>query len=559
MKRIAFIVLPLLIATVVSFGQPNRRPNIILMMADDMGYSDIGCYGSEIQTPRLDSLAKDGVRFTQFYNTARCCPTRATLLTGLYAHQAGIGHMMSDRGYDAYRGDLSANAVTIAEVLRGAGYATFMSGKWHVTRHIKPSGPKYNWPKQRGFDRFFGTIHGAGSLFDPNSLTMENTQIAPWDGFYYTEAISDVASRFIREHHETEPEQPFFLYVAYTSPHWPMHAWEKDIAKYRGRYNQGWDKLRQERYERMVDMGLIDPRWKLAPRDPKSPSWSEAELKPWEARCMEVYAAMVDNMDQGIGRIVDTLDAVGELENTLILFLADNGGCAENQGRRANFERHNPDLSQLRPMAPGALQFDMVPKVTRDGRPVRQGRGVMPGPADTYIAYGLSWANASNTPFREYKHWVHEGGISSPLIAHWPKGISAARRGRLESQPAHLIDLMATCVDLAGARYPKRYKGNEIQPMEGVSLVPGFEGASLGREAPLFFEHEGNMAVRRGRWKLVKRHGRDWELFNMEQDRTEQHDLSEDHPEVVTSLEAAWDAWAERVAVEPWPIRKNRS
>ena len=310
----------------------RRRPNIILIMADDMGYSDIGCYGGEIRTPNLDGLAAGGLRFTQFYNTARCCPTRASLMSGLYQHQAGVGHMMADKGYDSYRGDLSGRCVTIAEVLGGAGYGTYMSGKWHVTRHRGPEGPKYNWPLQRGFDRFFGTIHGAGSFYDPCSLTRDNTQIPPGsDNFYYTNAISDNAATFIREHNG---DNPFFMYVAYTAPHWPMHALPQDIAKYKGRYAGGWDALRAERHKRMMEMGIVDEKWKLTPRDEAVPPWAEAADKQWFERRMEVYAAMVDCLDQGVGRIVAELKKCGHFEDTLIFFLADNGGCAEEYGSR---------------------------------------------------------------------------------------------------------------------------------------------------------------------------------------------------------------------------------
>ena len=525
------------------------KPNIILIMADDMGYSDIGCYGGEISTPSLDRLAAGGLRFTQFYNTARCCPTRASLLTGLYQHQAGVGHMVSDRGLDGYRGDLNNRCVTIAEVLKQAGYATYMSGKWHVTKHRGPDGPKYNWPRQRGFDRFFGTIHGAGSFYDPCSLTRDNTQIPPGsDDFYYTNAISDNAVKFIREHNS---DNPFFMYVAYTAPHWPMHALPRDIAKYKGRYARGWDALRAERLKRMVKMGLIDPEWKLTARDPRVPPWEQAENKQWHQRRMEVYAAMVDCLDQGIGRIVSELRKADDFENTLIFFLADNGGCAEEYGSRGPIK---PDPSKeipLKPMDKNALQRDMQPKVTRDGRPVRTGEGVMPGPADTYIAYGRPWANASNTPFRLYKHWVHEGGIATPLIVHWPRRIKA--RGKLRHQPGHLVDIMATCVDIAGARYPSEYKGNKIIPLEGRSLVPAFDNKGIEREA-IYWEHEGNRAIRVGKWKLVAKGKKGpWELYDLDADRTETDNLAAVHPDRVKQMAAMWQHWAERANVLPWP------
>ncbi len=532
------------------FAGQNKRPNIVLIMADDMGYSDIGCYGGEIHTPNLDALAAGGIRFTQFYNTARCCPTRASLMTGLYPHQAGVGHMMDDKGYDAYRGDLNNRCMTIAEVLKQAGYSTYMAGKWHVTRFRGPEGPKHNWPRQRGFDRFFGTIHGAGSYYDPCSLTRDNTQIPPGDNFYYTDAIRDNAVKFVREH---DSDSPFFMYVAFTAPHWPMHALPEDMAKYKGRYAEGWDALRAERHARMIEMGIVEKKWTITPRDPSVPPWEEAEDKEWYQRRMEVYAAMVDRLDQGVGRIVEELKRKGDFDNTLIFFLADNGGCAEEYGSQGPIKPDPSENIPLRPMEKDALQPDMQPKVTRDGRPVRTGHGVMPGPADTYISYGKPWANASNTPFRLYKHWVHEGGISTPLIAHWPAQIKD--RGKLRRQPGHLIDIMATCVDVAGAKYPVEYKGNRIIPMEGKSLFPAFDDKSIEREA-IYWEHEGNRAVRQGKWKLVSKHPDKWELYDLEADRTELNNLAEQYPEKVGQLKALYESWAARCGVQPWPVNK---
>ena len=538
------------------------RPNIILIMCDDVGYSDMGCYGSEINTPNIDALAQGGVRFTQFYNTARCCPTRAALMTGLYSHQAGIGHMMDDHSAkvgSAYTGELSKNAVTIAEALRTAGYSTYMTGKWHVTKVTNPkdAANKHNWPLQRGFDRFYGTIHGAGSFFDPNTLTRDNTFISPFDDaeyqpkeFYYTDAINDHAARFVTEHAKRSPEKPFFMYMAHTAAHWPMHAKEADIAKYKGRYDAGYDAIRAARVEKMKRLGLLDERWKVSPQ---AGDWSKVDNKAWESRCMEVFAAMLDCMDQGIGRLVETLKKNGQYENTLILFLQDNGGCAEGMGRNGPF-KPRADVPTLAPLAKDYLQPDMIPKQTRDGYPMRQGSGVMPGGADTYIGYGQAWANVSNTPFREYKHWEHEGGISTPLIAHWPKGIAESRNGKLEAQPSHLIDIMATCVDLGGGAYPKELNGNAIQPMEGVSLKPAFQGEPLNRPQPIFWEHEGNRAIRIGDWKLVSKHRGGWELYDMTTDRTEMNNLAATQLDRVKDMSAQWDAWAKRVGVAPWPL-----
>ena len=558
-------LLPSLIAlaTLISSSlSAAPRPNIIVIMADDVGYSDIGCFGSEIETPNLDALASGGLRFTQFYNTARCCPTRASLLTGLYAHQAGIGHMVdawSQKVGEAYAGDLSKRAVTIAEALKPAGYATYMTGKWHVTNMTAPQNDadKHNWPLQRGFDRFYGTIHGAGSFFDPNTLVRDNTFISPFADaeykpreFYYTDAINDQASRFITEHHARNPGQPFFLYMAHTAAHWPMHAKESDIAKYKGRYDTGYDATRSARLDKMKRLGLLDPQWQVTPQ---AGDWSSVENKAWESRCMEVFAAMIDCMDQGIGRVIETLKKSGQFDNTLILFLQDNGGCAEGMGRAGPF-KPRADKPSLPALANDYLQPDMIPKQTRDGFPMRQGQGVMPGGADTYIGYGKAWANVSNTPFREYKHWEHEGGISTPLIAHWPRGIANERHGKLDAQPGHLIDLMATCVDIAGASYPTEFKGHAIQPMEGISLAPAFEGKTLARTQPIFWEHEGNRAIRIGEWKLVSMHPKAWELYQIPTDRTEMRDLASAQPDRVKAMASQWEAWAKRVGVRPWPL-----
>ncbi|MEM9017165.1 MAG: arylsulfatase [Verrucomicrobiota bacterium] len=555
----------------------EERPNIVLIMSDDMGWSDIGCYGGEIETPVLDALAKDGLRFTQFYNTGRCCPTRASLLTGLYAHQAGIGHMMEDKGFLAYRGDLNRESVTIAEALRPAGYRSYLSGKWHVTpyRAKELENPDTsNWPLQRGFDRFYGTIHGAGSLFDPNSLTRDNTYItpendpeyAPEGTWYYTDAISDNAVRYIHDHATHHPDQPFFAYVSYTAAHWPMHALPEDIAKYDGKYDSGYSPTREARVARLKEMGLLPELWEVTPQ---VGDWDKVELKEWEAACMEVYAAMVDNMDQGIGRIVEALKETGQFENTLILYLQDNGGCAETFGRKESVGPvERPDQPTLPPMGPDELQTEMVPPQSRDGYPLRRGPGVMPGPyPETEIGYGENWANVSNTPFRLYKHYVHEGGISTPLVAHWPNGIAKkgavlrpTDEGLLYDSPSHLIDLMATALDLAGASYPEKKDGVSIIALEGISLRPAFEGSALERGSPIFFEHEGNRAVRDGKWKLVAKGEKGaWELYDMEADRTEMNNLVESEPEIATGMISQYEAWASHVGAQPFSsIRKKK-
>jgi arylsulfatase len=554
------ILLYLLLALCATAAAP--RPNIILIMGDDMGISDLGCYGSEIDTPNLDRLAQGGLRFTQFYNTARCCPTRASLLSGLYPHQAGVGHMMNDRGHDGYRGEINRNCLTIAEALKTAGYGTYMAGKWHITKQIAADGPKDNWPRQRGFDRFYGTIHGAGSLWDPNTLTRDNTQLAPDNDpeylperrWFYTDAIGDQSSRYIREHVEAHPGKPFFSYVSFTAAHWPMHAREGTIKKYKGKYDAGYAAIREARFAKMKQLGIIGKDSELSPQ---AYEWGKVAEGDWEVRNMEVYAAMVDEMDQAIGQIIATVEKAGQLDNTLIFFLQDNGGCAEGYGRRAN-DSTGPraDKPSLAPMAKGELQMHMQPKQTRDGFPMRTGPGVMAGPADTYIGYGEGWANVSNTPFREYKHWVHEGGISTPLIAYWPSGI--ARGGELEHQPGHLIDIMATAVELGGVNYPAERDGHKLKPLEGRSLDVAFKGGEIDREA-IFWEHEGNCAIRKGEWKLVRKEKKDWELYNIASDRSELHDLAADKPGLVEKLAAEFQAYAERADVSPvgtWSGRK---
>ena len=512
-------------------AQATRRPNIVVMMADDMGFSDIGCYGSEIRTPHLDSLAKAGLRFTQFYNGARCCPTRAALMTGLYAHQAGVGHMVDTaKSLPGYTGDLSTNCVTIAQVLRASGYRTMMTGKWHVT---PVSNDQKNWPLQRGFERYYGTITGAGSFYDPGTLTSGNEAVTPGSpDFYYTDAIAKNTEKFLDE--LGQGPDPFFAYVAFTAPHWPMHAPESEIAKYKGRYAKGWDALRTERHKRMIDLGVVDKSWPLTDRDDSVPKWENEQHKEWMQRRMEVYAAMVDRLDQAVGRILAKLKALNQLENTLILFLADNGGCAE----------------ELK-VGPGNPRS--VPKMTRDGRPVRHGNdpSIMPGKDDDYQSYGLPWANVSNTPFRRYKHWVHEGGISSPLIAHWPKGITKGQ-GSWVHEPAHLIDVMATCVDLGQAKYPATHNAQAITPMEGRTLAPLLAGAKTMPQRALYWEHEGNRAMREGDWKIVSQHPRGWELYNIRRDRSERQNLAAAQPERLQTMTAKWEAWASRAQVVPW-------
>jgi len=497
---VAPLVRPLLSAT-------KKRPNIVLIMADDMGFSDLGCYGSEIATPNLDSLARKGIRFTHFYNTARCCPSRASLLTGLYSHQAGVGHMIKDDHLPGYRGFLNENSVTIAEAIKRGGYHPLMVGKWHVGEEHP------HWPVDRGFERYFGLIQGADNYFKPEhrmALDNEPWKPAPGESYYQTDAFGSHAVSLIEEY-APKPD-PFFLYLAFTAPHWPLQAPPEEIAKYRGRYKKGWDALREERHLRQTRMGIVDAKWGITPRDEQVPGWDSVEDKDqWDLR-MSVYAAQVDRLDQNIGRVLAKLRETGAEDNTLVMFLADNGGCAEEN---IGGEKPGP-----------------------------------PGPAESFTSYRRPWANASNTPFRLYKHWVHEGGISTPFIASWPSVIKQGNQ--LHHSPAHIIDLMATCLDAAGVEYPNKYKGHDITPTEGRSLVPAFRSRKRQLHDVLYWEHEGNRAVRQGDWKLVSRYPDRWELYNLAQDRTELHDLAGAEPERVASMAALYARWAERCKVAPW-------
>jgi arylsulfatase A-like enzyme len=515
----------------------SQRPNIVLIMADDMGFSDIGCYGGEMETPTLDRLAANGLRFTQFYNTARCCPTRAALMTGLYQHQADMGWMTYDAGIPGYRGDLAPNCVTIAEALKPAGYNTYMHGKWHLTTHYghwiedEIHTSKHNWPLQRGFDRFYGIIDGTSNFFQPYSL-VEDNEPEPLDmdpDYYFTDAVSDHCVQCIDD---TPADTPFFSYVAYTAPHFPLHAFPEDIAEYDGRFDEGWESLREQRYRRMVDMGIIDPSWALSPLDEDNQPYENEEHREYRLRCMEVYAAMIERMDRGIGSIVDALERSGRLDNTVIFFLSDNGAQSGELGKGTGTKRYTP-------------------LTARDGRPMHAGNDpeIMPGPEDTYQAYGIGWANLSNTPYRRFKGWMYEGGTSSPLIVHWPAGIPA---GETRNQVGHVMDIMPTCCSLAGTTYPTRRDGQAVTPVEGECLMPSFAGDPVER-GPLFWEHQGHRAVRSGTWKIVSYGNRDWELYDMVADRTELHDSAAEHPEVVSELASLYDAWAERCGVRPWP------
>lgn len=555
----AFLVISF---TAVSQKVLVKKPNVIVILSDDMGYSDIGCFGSEISTPNLDRLAMNGLRYTQFYNTARCSPSRASLLTGLYPHQAGMGHLSTENFPEpGYTDDLSRQAVTMAEVFRLGGYATYMVGKWHIAKNLTPQGDRTNWPMQRGFQRFFGTLNGSGSYYDPGTLMSGNNFIAPASNFYYTDAISDTAVKFIREHSSASP---FFMYVAYTAAHWPIQAPEAAINKYKGVYDKGWDKTRTLRFEKLKKLGILPKNSVLTERGVSIPAWENEPLQKWQIRRMEVYAAMVSIMDEGIGRIITALEQKNELENTVIFYMQDNGGCAET------LNSNQPEVPPTEAQQKGAYYAtDSIfrgkqPVYSRKGEFIRSGKGVMPAQENTWLAYGEEWANVSNTPYRLYKHWVHEGGIASPLLVYWPNGIKT--KGALRKQPTHLIDIMATCVDIAQLPYPPTYQSNSIQPMEGKSLVPSFTNLPINRDY-LFWEHEGNRAIRVGDWKLVSKTTNNkkfvtedeqaWELYNLSIDPTETNNLILQFPEKAKELSSLWQQAAIRTKALPWPWKSK--
>ncbi|RLD79335.1 MAG: arylsulfatase [Bacteroidetes bacterium] len=501
--------------------EPNtEKPNILLIMADDMGYSDIGCYGGEINTPNIDRLAEEGLRFSQFYNNAICCPTRASLLTGVYSHQAGMGNMvMHEVGGGKpgpYQGYLNDKSVTIAEVLQNAGYSTYMSGKWHVGE-FRP-----NWPTDRGFDHSFSLISGAANYFDITRgkradavRIMEKDGLVynpPKEGFYMTTAITDHAVTMLDA--AGDEDEPFFMYVTYTAPHWPLHALPEDVEKYRGKYMVGWDEIRKNRYERQIEMGLFDEEsCPLTPRDKDAPAWEDVENKEAMDLKMAVYAAQIDRMDQGIGKILDKLKQIGQKENTLVIFLADNGASAQGGPYGRNWRE------------------DDLP----------------PGGVDSYQSYGFSWANASNTPFRYYKIWMHEGGIATPFIASWPAQIK--QHGEFTGHQGHIMDIMATCCDVAGVDYPDMYNDKPVTALEGKSLLPVLKGETADIHKELFWYREGHKAVRQGKWKLVALSGEAWELYDLDLDRTELNDLATIHPEKVEELNKLHAQWAEKCGV----------
>lgn len=518
-------------------GKPPR-PNIIIIMADDMGFSDAGCFGGEIHTPNLDKLAANGLRFTQFYNCARCCPTRASLMTGQYPHKVGL----IENGRD-----LTKNGITIAEALKQAGYQTAMAGKWHLSRTVPlankelhqkwldhqydpglPFAPLETYPAKRGFDKHYGVIWGVIDYFDPFSL-VDGTKAVETvgDDYYFTDAVTERSVEYIRQFSRTD--KPFFLYVAHCAPHWPLHARPEDITRYKDTYKGGWEKLRRDRYQRMLKMGLFDKEnTPLPPIQDRGKKWQKLseEEREFQSAKMAVHAAMIDRIDQGIGDIISTLEATGQMQKTIIFFLADNGASPEIM-YQPGYDRSSQ---------------------TRDGRKIRYKGIFEPGSETTYTCIGPAWASASNTPFRYWKKESYEGGCHTPLIIHWPKGLKV-KPGSVTQQAGHVMDIMPTCLELAGTKYPSQYDGHNLTALDGKSLLPILAGGERKEHERIFFEHMGGRAVREGNWKLVALKDEQWRLYNLSKDRTETHDLALDYPEKVQAMSVEWEKWAGSVGL----------
>lgn len=512
LQRLIRCLLVIVALTFAGDVSGQQLPNIVVVMSDDMGYSDLGCFGGEIRTPTLDRLASQGLRFTNFYSENMCWVSRAAMLTGVY-HKTSL-----------WKGGLHPRCVTLPEALRTRGYQTLMSGKWHLSGR---GGKTY--PNDRGFDQFYGILGGAASFYAPFSLSRDRKNVEheadSKPDYYFTDAISDEAVRMIKQ---AKADKPLMLYVAYTAAHWPLHAPEKEIDAYKGQYAAGWDELRKQRLARMKKLGIVADEIQLSPRHEIVPAWVDEEHKAWQQRRMEVYAAQVTIMDRGIGRVVEALKKTGRFDNTLFLFTIDNGGCHVEYGknRRGSY----------------------LPDKTRDGKPMRPGNlsDIMPGPEDTYQSYGYGWANASNTPFRLFKQFDHEGGIRTPMIAHWPVGISEKVKGKLVRSVSHLIDVMPTVMEVSGTKLGDKVGGKSRIAMDGHSLAAAFRGESLADHETLFFHHAKGKALRHKGWKIVSA-GKKWELYNLVDDSLELNDLAKKQPEKLAELIAIWTAESKRL------------
>lgn len=538
---LAICVFSSLAASSVAVGASDSvRPNIVLILVDDLGYSDLGCYGGEIETPNIDRLAQNGVRMTQLYNSARCCPTRASLMTGLYPHQTGVGFMTADNGKPGYRGFLNDRCVTTASLLQTAGYKTYLAGKWH----LRGAGDLECTPTNRGFDEFYGPFRDYASFYREDLYFRLPEGREPIeqssDSFYATNAITDYALHFLDDARKNA--KPYYLYLAYNAPHFPLQAPVELIDKYAEEYEKGWDHIREERFAKMMASGLIPKNFDLSERGlvPEVPNRNKdskyfgQQIPAWDsldhdrqkdlARRMATFAAMIEIVDRNVGRVVEDLKANGELENTCIFFLSDNGACAEWDPY--GFDDDPYPQNKL-------YKGDELKEIGQKG---------------TFHSYGTAWANASNAPFSSYKHYTYEGGISSPAIVHFPSSVKAS--GSINRETQHVMDVAATILDLANVRYPEKWKGETLYPIEGQSLLPLIEGRATSSR-PLYFEHEGNRGVRDGKWKLVwTNYEKQWELYDIQKDRTETRNIARSHPNKVANLSKQWHAWAERCLVE---------
>lgn len=515
----------------------NQATNVVIFLADDLGYSDIGGYGGEIRTPNLDRLANQGVKLSNFHNTPRCSPSRASLLTGIHPHQTGIGILTGNNEAEGgYAGNLNNRCATIAEVLKANGYITAITGKWHLTN--SPNKPNGAWPTERGFDNFFGTLDGCATYFRPGTLTrgLENIEHEAENNpdFFYTDAIADEAVKFLAE---KPAEKPYFLYVPFTAPHWPLHAREETVKSYAGTYDAGWDVIRAKRLERQKALGIIPQETELSPRDARVLAWEDEPEKQWQSRRMEVYAAMVTEMDNAIGKILKQIEDNNEWENTIIIFLSDNGACSETLplDEIAEFRRAK----------------NLMDTRTRDGRKVVLGNDpdVMPGGEDTYASYGVAWANVSNTPFRLYKRYTHEGGVMSPFIIHWQAGNLA--NGKVNTSTFQLVNVAPTLYDALGVTYPDNLNGSKLEPLAGGSMLPALISAESAN-SQLWWEHIGNAAIIRGKWKLVRQYDWNWELYDLTTDRNELKNLASANPDLVAELSAEWEKLANQYGVIPF-------
>lgn len=506
----------------------TAQPNVVIVLADDMGFSDLGCFGSEIDTPNIDRLGADGVRLNQFYNTARCSPSRASLLTGHHPHETGVGILTEDDRPHGYPGDLSPDIPTVAERLKTLGYATCASGKWHLTNSLEESSG--SWPTHRGFDDFYGILGGAGDYFHPRGLYRgtESLDVPTDPDYYFTDAIAEHGAEFVRQ--QVENDQPFFLYMAFTAPHWPLHAPEPDIARYADRFKDGWDELRRRRFKQMRALGVLGDEAELSERDPDEPAWENVDNRRWQCRRMAVYAAQIDRMDKAVGTVMESIAEAGADENTLVIFLSDNGAS---------------DEAMPPPDAPAFAERQ--PQYTLSGAPMSIGNdpSIWPGAADTYASYGRAWANLSNTPFRRYKSWVHEGGIATPLLARWPAGDLSV--GNLVDSPYQLTDIVPTLLDAVGADTAS------VSDLPGRSMLSEWRTPGVTHTThTLYWEHIGNCAIRHGDHKAVRTSDGAWELYDLSVDRSEVQDLAPAEPLLLASLVSAWERWADEVGVKDW-------